>query len=644
MGISPGLVRQGVLSEDKNTRLQSGVINRALIAETGVIPAGMQLIRDTFPFEVMDIKQSICEGVGGREEPIMKISGLIQNGDVENANGRFYGTQDVLIPAVRNIQEDVAARAVPGEFDHPCRLDTNFRLMTTSGWKEFREVRVGDRIWSRVAGSFVESRVNAIIDEPYDGPAYRIHNANISDSYTPGHRLLLEDRHGHQIYATIEDVYLNRKRYAHYRIPKTASRKVAQSSLYTIPGVEAAYAFKLKKPHLVNPLVMDARQFCLLLGLYLSKGNLNGRNGVCIAQKTPHGRKLVSEILDGVSNELQWTPCKRGFLTNDARLANWLRRLGGVADKFIPEDIKSLSDDCLEALIYSFAIGDGRMLRAEDRHSRSLSVKTDAAVVQKLDLGVYSRLAVSSVSERLIRDLHECLVKVGGAGRLSKVEPSNDYMFAGRAIRAVDKRTLHQLHVSRTRSVCLDPRFTIIEKIHHTGRIYCVSVDHGNFYMETGGCSFWTGNSDAKIHLDRLSHLMTKVWLEGKKVYGEAEVLHKLPCGAMLRGLFEHKVRVGISSRGVGDMEVMEHKGRDVYRVMPGYTFVTWDVVAEPSVHGAILNIQEGLNRRIKPIVQQKKLFSEDVYNDLLVKEINGYFGLDRKKVTVPVRLPSRRS
>lgn len=133
---------------------------------------------------------------------------------------------------------------------------------------------------------------------------------------------------------------------------------------------------------------------------------------------------------------------------------------------------------------------------------------------------------------------------------------------------------------------------------------------------------------DAKIHLDRISHLMTKVWLDGKKVYGEAEVLHKLPCGACLRGLFEHKVRVGISSRGVGDMEVVEHNGHDVYRVMPGYAFVTWDVVAEPSVSGAILNIQESLSRKLRPIKQQKHCFSPEAYQNILVREINSFFGL----------------
>lgn len=138
--------------------------------------------------------------------------------------------------------------------------------------------------------------------------------------------------------------------------------------------------------------------------------------------------------------------------------------------------------------------------------------------------------------------------------------------------------------------------------------------------------------ADAKIHLDRVSHLITKVWMDGKKVFGEAEVLHKLPCGSYLRGLFEHKVRVGISSRGVGDMEVSEHQGHQVYRVMPGYSFVTWDAVAEPSVNGAILQIQEGLNRRLRPLRESRNKFSSAAYQNLLVQEIENFFDLNKRK------------
>lgn len=137
--------------------------------------------------------------------------------------------------------------------------------------------------------------------------------------------------------------------------------------------------------------------------------------------------------------------------------------------------------------------------------------------------------------------------------------------------------------------------------------------------------------ADAKIHLDRVSHLITKIWMDGRKVFGEAEILHKLPLGACLRGLFEHKVRVGISSRGVGDMEVVESHGQQVYRVMPGYSFVTWDAVAEPSVNGAILNIQEGILKRVRPLHEQKNQFSPEVYNNLVVEQIEQFFGLAKR-------------
>lgn len=126
---------------------------------------------------------------------------------------------------------------------------------------------------------------------------------------------------------------------------------------------------------------------------------------------------------------------------------------------------------------------------------------------------------------------------------------------------------------------------------------------------------------DAKIHLDRVSHLITKIWMEGKNVYGEAEILDILPYGNQLRGLFERKVRVGISSRGIGDMEVHEDAGRQIYYVSDGYRFVTWDCVAEPSVSGAVLHLMESKNRLApKP---QRQLFSKSIYEAQLLKEFN---------------------
>lgn len=107
---------------------------------------------------------------------------------------------------------------------------------------------------------------------------------------------------------------------------------------------------------------------------------------------------------------------------------------------------------------------------------------------------------------------------------------------------------------------------------------------------------------DAKIHLDRVSHLLTRLWMEDEIVYGEMEILEKTPMGAIAKALIESKVQLGISSRGVGDMETMFHEGKELYQVLPGFTFVTFDIVAEPSVQDSYLSIRENRDRLMKKV------------------------------------------
>ncbi len=110
---------------------------------------------------------------------------------------------------------------------------------------------------------------------------------------------------------------------------------------------------------------------------------------------------------------------------------------------------------------------------------------------------------------------------------------------------------------------------------------------------------------DAKIHLDRVSHVLTKLWMEGRIVMGEMEVLEDMPCGKMLKVLLQN-ASIGISSRGVGDMETSMLEDEEVYEVQPGYKFVTFDAVAEPSVPGSYLAVMESKQRTQKIQVYRK--------------------------------------
>lgn len=136
-----------------------------------------------------------------------------------------------------------------------------------------------------------------------------------------------------------------------------------------------------------------------------------------------------------------------------------------------------------------------------------------------------------------------------------------------------------------------------------------------------------------KVNLDRVSHLMTEIWEDGKEVYGKAEILHRTPHGAALRGLLEHDVRVGISSRGAGQLTEQRIDGTNIILVNEGFRFITWDVVAKPSVSDAIIQIAEGLEFAMKPIQSQQnkivKQIGRQAYEKILVKEINKFFEMD---------------
>lgn len=135
---------------------------------------------------------------------------------------------------------------------------------------------------------------------------------------------------------------------------------------------------------------------------------------------------------------------------------------------------------------------------------------------------------------------------------------------------------------------------------------------------------------DAKIHLDRVSHLLTRIWMEGKVVYGEMEVINddRCPCGSMLACLIERNVQVGISSRGVGDMEVTHlAEGEEAYEVQPGFNFVTFDAVAEPSVEGTQLMVMESRQReKQQQIAEQMQHQRVGAERNLLV-EVHNLFG-----------------
>ena len=515
------------------------------------------------------------------DKGLTKFRGKFQEAEAINKNKRMY-PYSILDENVQKLQDTIKSRGLVGELDHPCRVDKDFRVLTVKGWKEFDSIREGDYVYSRVNGRMVESRVNKIIDEPYNGPAYKVKGNSIDDTFTPGHKILLLPRLDHknkdQFYATIKEIHNNRKKYNKCSIPKTATWCGQSKSVFTIGGVRRKHTDKYEES-----LNFDTMKFAAFMGIYLAEGNVNGTNHVLIAQTNEAGRKLLREMLPQIHKDLVWKENKRGFETIDGRLHDYLAPLGNKYNKYIPNEIKSLDSVFLKELIRWFAIGDGRMIVDKEKNGITENIKNELHQYSGLDFGNYSRTDVFSVSKQLIDDLHECLIKSGGCGSRSVIITNRNYEFAGRIIEAKNKKPLYQLHISRSKNIHLDNRFLRITEVQHVGRIYCLSTEHGNFYMETKGKSFWTGNSDSIIHFDKCSHIVTKLWWDGNSLMGEGEILDT-PHGKILKALLNNGVRIGISSRGVGSGKVDEN---GILVIGESYKLITFDAVADPSTNAA---------------------------------------------------------
>lgn len=89
--------------------------------------------------------------------------------------------------------------------------------------------------------------------------------------------------------------------------------------------------------------------------------------------------------------------------------------------------------------------------------------------------------------------------------------------------------------------------------------------------------------SDSIIHFEKASHVVTKLWWEGKSLMGEGEILNT-PHGKILKALINDGVRVGISSRGVGNGSTND---KGVLMITESYKLITFDAVADPSTYQA---------------------------------------------------------
>ena len=133
---------------------------------------------------------------------------------------------------------------------------------------------------------------------------------------------------------------------------------------------------------------------------------------------------------------------------------------------------------------------------------------------------------------------------------------------------------------------------------NQNGRIYPYSVlqrevkNYSKKFVQEGRALGELGHPmGPTINLDRVSHLITELYEDGKNFVGKAKIMDT-PNGKIVKNLLESGVKLGVSSRGLGTVKTNKH---GVNEVQKDFTLSTVDIVADPSAPAAFVNgIMEG--------------------------------------------------
>ena len=143
----------------------------------------------------------------------------------------------------------------------------------------------------------------------------------------------------------------------------------------------------------------------------------------------------------------------------------------------------------------------------------------------------------------------------------------------------------------------IDGVFMQAEQKNRNGRVYPSKTlmnevkRYNNEYVKSSRAMGELGHPDGpQLNLERVSHLIKELRIDGNDVYGRAKILDT-PYGKIVKDLIKEGVKIGDSSRGMGSLKQVN----GVNEVQEDFSLSAVDIVADPSAPDAyVQGIMEG--------------------------------------------------
>ena len=380
-------------------------------------------------------------------------------------------------------------------------FDVDTQCYTKRGWLNYQELNYNDEIlsinpntqeieWSKIKNIIIREK------QPEE-KMYHFKSSHMDIMVTEGHRMFAFSKANNKLVCYNNDlVKSERLRSTHY-IPRTGYFwKGEEKEKFVLPAINGK---KYAQPTVKEAIEINMDDWLRFFGMWIADGccrhtkNSQGnyRKVVEIKQLASR-RKVIKNILDRLpfkyiereDNYNRKNHCIN-FIINNEQLWEYLIQFGYSEDKFIPYEIKNLSQRQLEIFLESYFQGDGSYYMEKGKTFRT-------------------------ISKQLSEDVWEVLFKLGYLSHIcglnstyhtSKGKEHHCYFINYNPNSVYNKVTFK----SNKNDACL---------CNYTGIVWCVELEkNGVFVLRRNGQEFVCGNCSLQFVEQALSMIQ-----EGHKV------------------------------------------------------------------------------------------------------------------------------
>lgn len=354
-------------------------------------------------------------------------------------------------------------------------------VLSQDGWKDIRDIRVGERVWSvsPSTGEMQLKKVQQVHQSQFSGDMYKVEGRGLTVECTPNHKILRLN--------TTKDNRNSLKLQAIKDFPGQVN--ILRSSVKW-NGAEPPYVYapKLRSDQRADrytqPEYLQTFDFACLVGWMVTEGSCIERDSaICICQLKHEGRDTITDLLNRCGfkysrQDKQFTIYSRQWYA----MFSWMPH---AKDKYIPEWIKNFETPSLIGLLYSMMDGDGHWDTTESGtfYSCSRQLASDfAEIALKCGYIVYS-----------LGRMRDGGGTINGRPIINR-EYSYEVAFHKQDVPGSEVRTGNHKYSVRTSTKRLNTK-----KVTYDGPVYCIGVeDNHTFIVRQKGCVWISGNSWVK--------------------------------------------------------------------------------------------------------------------------------------------------